>query len=243
MKAVIINAYGSREVLHIADIPKPIPLKDEILVRVKAAAVNPKDTFIRKGYFKQFTGDPESVRLGFDYAGTVAELGSDAKHLRVGEPVYGGLDGWQGGACAEYLSVKSSKLARKPDGLSFEEAASLPIAALTALQALHDEGQIQEGHAVCINGASGGVGTVAIQIAKVFGASVTAISRSENHGLLAELGADQCLDYREVDVSELNQRYDIFFDVVPISDTVSPGTIISPSDGLRQRFTTTLLTL
>ncbi len=213
MKAVIINDYGGREVLAIADIPRPSPWNDEILVRVHAAGINPKDTFIRKGYFKQFTGDPESVRLGFDYAGEVAEIGGEVENLHVGDPVYGGLEGWQGGACAEFLSVKSATLAKKPKRLSFEEAASMPIAALTALQGLRDEGAIQAGYSVCINGASGGVGAFAIQIAKLYGAHATAISRRENHDLLAGFGADQCLDYREVDVAQLNQRYDIFFDV------------------------------
>jgi NADPH:quinone reductase-like Zn-dependent oxidoreductase len=213
MKAVIINAYGGTGVLHIADIPRPSCGPGEVLVRVRAAAVNPKDTFIRKGRFKQFTGDPGSVRMGFDFAGEVAEIGEGVKDVQVGKCVYGMLDGWQGGALAEYLAVSGGKVAQMPGSLTFNEAAALPLVSLTALQALRDEAQIKAGQSLCINGASGGVGSMAVQIGKIFGAEVTGIGRTDNHDFLMKLGADHCLDYRAVDISKQSRRYDIFFDV------------------------------
>jgi len=202
MKAVIINAYGGSDVLHIADIPSPSCCPGEVLVRVYAAAINPKDTFIRKGRFKRFTGAPGSVRMGFDFAGEVTEIGMGVKGVQAGEKVFGVLDGWQGGAFAEYLAVSAGKLAKKPDSLSFEEAAALPLVSLTALQALRDEAQIKAGQSLCINGASGGVGTMAVQIGKIYGAEITAVSKTENHDLLMKLGADRCLDYRQVDITK-----------------------------------------
>jgi NADPH:quinone reductase-like Zn-dependent oxidoreductase len=213
MKAVIIKAYGESDVLQIADITRPSCRPGEVLVRVCAAAINPKDTFIRKGRFKRFTGAPSSVRMGFDFAGEVTELGKGVKGVQAGDKVFGVLDGWHGGAFAEYLAVSTGKLAKKPDSLSFEEAAALPLVSLTALQALRDEAQIIAGQSLCINGASGGVGSVAVQIGKIYGAEVTAVSRTENHELLLKLGADRCLDYREVDVTKQSRRYDIYFDV------------------------------
>ena len=213
MKAACISTYGTTDVIDIIDLPIPKIKPDEILVRVRAAAINPKDTFIRKGRFKRFTGDQFPIQMGFDYAGEVAGLGSKVETVQEGEHVFGMLDGWGGGTCAEYVAVKTSQLARKPESSSFEEAAALPMATLTALQALRDEADIKVGMKVCINGASGGVGSMAVQIAKISGAAVTVISSKQNHAFLHEIGAASCFDYRDKNITQTDHRFDIFFDV------------------------------
>ena len=213
MKAAIFNSYGDTSVIHIDDIPRPQIDDDEILVRVHAAAVNPKDTFIRKGYLKRFTGTDFPQQTGFDYSGTVVEVGSKVKTFQEGDSVFGMLDDWQGRTCAEYVAVKPNQAALKPDSMPFGDAAALALVSSTALQAFRDEAHMQEGQSVCINGASGGVGSVAVQIAKILGAQVTAVSRAENHEFLRTLGADSCTDYREVDIAAADYKFDIFFDV------------------------------
>ena len=213
MKAAVINSFGATSVLEIVDVPKPKVQKDELLVRVRAAAINPKDTFIRKGRLKRFTGNRFPMQMGFDYAGEVTNVGNQVKGIQEGEHVYGMLDGWHGGTCAEYVVVKSNECASKPGSLTFEQAAALPMVTLTALQAIRDEASIQARQTICINGASGGVGSMAVQIAKIYRASVTAISSVQNHDFLHKLGADNCIDYHVTDISQTDQEFDIFFDV------------------------------
>jgi NADPH:quinone reductase-like Zn-dependent oxidoreductase len=213
MKAACISTYGNIDVLGIIDLPIPTINPDQALVRVRAAAINPKDTFIRKGRFKHFTGDHFPIQMGFDYAGEVADPGRNVETVQEGDHVYGMMDGWGGGTCAEYVAVKTSQLARKPESSSFEEAAALPMATLTALQALRDEAKIKAGMKVCINGASGGVGSMAVQIARIFGATVTAISSTINHDFLQEVGAETCIDYHDSNITQTDHRFDIFFDV------------------------------
>ena len=213
MKAVLFNTYGSPTVLQIADIPRPEAANGEILVRVRAAAVNPKDTFIRKGYLKHFSGADFPQMMGFDYAGEVAEVGTGVTDFQVNDQVWGLLDGWHGRTCAEYIAVQAGQSALKPSGLSWAEAAALPLVSSTALQAFRDEAQIKAGQHVCINGASGGVGSAAVQIAKIFGAQVTAVSSTANHDFLRDLGADACLDYHTADITQSGRQFDIFFDV------------------------------
>lgn len=213
MKAAVINGYGPPNVLAIRDVPVPRPQADEVLVRVRAAAINPKDIFIRKGRFKRFTGRRFPIQTGFDFAGEVAQAGTAITDVPIGKAVYGMLDGWHGGTCAEYTAVKTGWFCKKPKGLSFDEAAALPLVSLTALQALRNQAGIASGMQVGINGASGGVGSMAVQIAKINGAKITAISRQGNHDYLAELGADHCIDYRVGSVFSLAPRFDIFFDV------------------------------
>jgi NADPH:quinone reductase-like Zn-dependent oxidoreductase len=200
MKTAIFYRYGKTDVLEIADIPKPSINADEILVHVKAAAINPKDTFIRKGRFQRLTGNQFPKQTGFDFAGEIAELGANIHGFRVGDAVFGMFDGWQGSTCAEYVKAKPQELAVKPQSAGFEEVAALPLTALTALQALRDDANIQPAAKVCINGASGGVGTMAVQIAKILGAHVTAIASESNHTFLRELGVDECIDYKQVDI-------------------------------------------
>ncbi len=199
--------------MTVHNLPVPRPQADEVLVHVRAAAINPKDTFIRKGRFKRFTGSVFPILTGFDFAGEVAEVGAAVTDTPVGEAVYGMLDGWQGGACAEYLAVRTGRFCKKPERVSFDEAAALPLVSLTALQALRDRAGIATGMRVCINGASGGVGSMAVQIAKIMGARVTAISSTPHHDYLADLGADHCIDYRHGNIAAPGQRFDIFFDV------------------------------
>ncbi len=213
MKAATITAYGPPDVLAVRNVPDPRPRADEVLVHVRAAAINPKDTFIRKGRFKRFTGSVFPIPTGFDFAGEVVQAGTGVTDTSVGEAVYGMLDGWQGGACAEYVAVNAGRFCKKPAGISFDEAAALPLVSLTALQALRNRAGIATGMRVCINGASGGVGSMAVQIAKIMGARVTAISSSPNHGYLVDLGADRCIDYRHGNIAAPGQRFDIFFDV------------------------------
>lgn len=228
MQAVIFNSYGSVDVLRIADIATPSPQADQVLVRVRAAAVNPKDTFIRKGRFQQFTGQQFPMQTGFDFAGEVAAVGDRVDAIAPGTPVFGMLDGWHGHTCAQYLTVPTNQLVVKPPALSFEAAAALPLVSLTALQALRDEGGLQPGQRVCINGASGGVGSMAVQIARILGASVTAISSAGHHEFLRQLGADTCIDYRTTAITESRQCFDLFFDVFGnhLFDAVQP--ILTP---------------
>jgi len=213
MRAAIFNRFGGTDVLEIADIAKPTIQADEVLVKVCAAAVNPKDTFVRKGRFQLFTGKQFPLQLGYDFAGEVAAVGERVSGYAPGQAVFGMLDCWRGRTCAQYLAVGTDNLADMPGTLTFEEAASLPLAASTALQALRDEAHIKDGDQVGINGASGGVGTLAVQIAKLYGASLTAISSTVNHDFLTSLGADTCIDYHNTDVAAGDQRFDIFFDV------------------------------
>ncbi len=213
MKAAVFNAFGSIDQMAIVDLPRPEPQPDEVLVRVRAAAVNPKDTFIRKGYLKAFTGEKFPMQTGFDFAGEIEAVGSETEGASVDTAVYGMLDGWEGQACAEYLAVKPHQLAVMPAGLSFEEAAALPLVCSTALQALRDQAAIQPGHAVCINGAAGGVGTAGVRIAKILGADVTAIASPGNHDFLRDLGADRCVDYQREDITQSGRQFDTFFDV------------------------------
>jgi len=213
MRAAIFNRFGRTDVLEVAEIEKPRVKANEVLVKVCAAAVNPKDTFVRKGRFRLFTGRRFPMQTGYDFAGTVSAVGEQVTDIAKGQAVFGLLDSWRGRTCAEYLTVKPALLAPLPNGLSFGEAASLPLAASTALQALRDEAGIQAGFRVAVNGASGGVGTMAVQIAKLLGAHVTAVGSRPNHDFLERLGADDCIDYRDTDVATGNRRFDIFFDV------------------------------
>ena len=213
MKAAVIKAFGDIDQIGIVDIPRPEPRPDELLVRVRAAAVNPKDTFIRKGYLKAYTGEQFPMPMGFDFAGEIAAVGEGTTEAMVGTAVYGMLDGWEGRTCAEYLAVRPDQLAAMPAGLSFEEAAALPLVSSTALQALRDQAGIQPGFAVCVNGAAGGVGSAAVRIATILGAEVTATGSPGNHDFLRELGAVGCVDYTAEDITRSKRRFDIFFDV------------------------------
>src|SRR2546427_720927 len=216
MKAIVHRCYGSADVLKFEDIEKPIAADDQVLVKVHAASVNPLDWHYMRGtpYIVRMDsgfGKPENPRLGVDFAGTVEAVGKNVKRFKPGDEVFGG----KFGAFAEYVTVREDRaLALKPANLTFEQAASVPIAALTALQGLRDKGRIQPGQKVLINGASGGVGTFAVQIAKSFGADVTGVCSTRNVDMVRSIGADHVIDYTKEDFTKSGQRYDLIFDNV-----------------------------
>ena len=215
MKAFVYCDYGQADVLKLEDVDKPVPAPDEVLVKVRAAAVNPLDWHYMRGtpYFMRMqTGlrRPKVIRLGVDFAGTVEAAGSHVTQFKPGDAVFGGKTG----AFAQYVAVRQDRVVSKPDNLSFEQAASVPIAAITALQSLRDMGQVQPGQKVLINGASGGVGTFAVQIAKSFGAQVTGVCSTRNVEMVRSLGADQVIDYKKQDYTAGDQRYDVILDNV-----------------------------
>jgi NADPH:quinone reductase-like Zn-dependent oxidoreductase len=216
MKGVAQRCYGSPGVLRYEDLLKPTPADDEVLVRVRAASVNPLDWHYVEGtpYLVRADrgiGKPEDPRLGIDFAGTVEAAGKDVRRLKVGDEVFGG----KLGAFAEYLTVREERaVAIKPANVSFDEAAAVPIAAVTALQALRDKGHLHAGQKVLINGASGGVGTFAVQIAKSYGAEVTGVCSTKNLFLVRSLGADHVIDYTHEDFTRGAARYDLIIDTV-----------------------------
>jgi NADPH:quinone reductase-like Zn-dependent oxidoreductase len=213
MKAIIQDEYGPPDVLELRDVDKPTVDEDEVLVRVRAAAVNPADSHLLRG-------TPRIMRLGFglrrpkngirgaDVAGEVVAVGKDVAQLRPGDEVFGVCNG----AFAEYAPAKEGKLAAKPEGLTLEQAAAVPLAALAALQALRDVGRVQRDQRVLINGASGGVGTFAVQIAKAMGAQVTGVCSSRNVDMVRSIGADQVIDYTQEDFTRSGQLYDFILD-------------------------------
>jgi NADPH:quinone reductase-like Zn-dependent oxidoreductase len=215
MNAVVRDRYGSADVVELREIGKPELADDEVLVRVRAVGLNAADWYtmagrpyvgrVQMGWFK-----PKSNRLGVDFAGTVELVGRHVTQFQPGDEVFGGKNG----ALAEFVSVREDRaLVRKPDNISFEEAAAVPIAALTALQGLRDKGKVQPGQRVLINGASGGVGTFAVQIAKALGAEVTGVCSTRNVELARSLGADHVIDYTREDFTRSGERYDLLLDV------------------------------
>ncbi len=213
MNAIVYNRYGPPEELCLKELPRPEPQRHEVLVEVHAAGINPKDCMVRKGKYRWFTGRKFPQIPGYDVAGIVVATGEAVKDFQPGDAVLGMVNGWKGGAYAEYMTLPASGLARKPANITFEEAAAVPMAGQTALQALRDIGKIKAGHIVIINGASGGVGTFAVQIAKTLGARVTAVCSHRNIELMHQLDADATIDYTQRDVLETAQQCDIFFDV------------------------------
>ena len=214
MKAIVYTKYGSPDVVQFNDVEKPAPQDGEVLIKIHAASVNAydwhfltADIFLVRlmggGLFK-----PKDTRLGADIAGRVEAVGKNVQQFQPGDEVFGSIGH---GGFAEYACAPESRLALKPENLSFEEAAAVPMAGLTALQGLRDVGQIQSGQKVLINGASGGVGTFAVQIAKSFGATVTAVCSSKNLEQAYAIGADQVIDYTRQDFTQNGQQYDIIF--------------------------------
>ena len=217
MKAVVYTNYGSPDVLEIKDIKKPVPNDDQVLIKVRAASINPLDWHFMEGtpYIMRAIGvglrKPKDPRLGVDYAGTVEAVGKNVTQFKPGDEVLGG----KSGAFAEYVCARADRaIVLKPANITFEQAASVPIAAITALQGLRDKGKIQPGQKVLINGASGGVGTFAVQIAKSFGADVTGVCSTRNLDMVRSLGADHVIDYTKEDFTKNGRRYDLILDNV-----------------------------
>jgi len=219
MKAIRYRRYGPPQVLELRDIDVPAVGDDEVLVRVRAASVNPLDWHFMRGapyLVRPVAGlsRPRSGlgRLGADMAGTVEAAGKNVTEFGPGDEVFGGLE--DRGTLAEYVTIRhDGALLAKPAGLTFEQAAVVPVAAVTALQALRDKGRVQAGHKVLVNGASGGVGTFAVQIAKAFGAEVTGVCSTANVEMIASIGADLVIDYTREDFTRAGRRYDLLIDI------------------------------
>ena len=218
MKAIQYTRYGGPEVLHLVETERPTAGKGELLIRIKAASINSWDYDMIRGkpWFVRMWGiiKPKFIIPGADIAGIVAGVGAGVTRFSVGDEVFGDLSesGW--GGFAEYVAVPEKSVSFKPRELSFEEAASIPQAGLMAFQSLRDKGQVHEGQSVLINGAGGGVGTFAIQLAKLYGARVTAVDSAAKLPLLSALGADQVIDYRQQDYTQGGDKYDLIVDVV-----------------------------
>jgi NADPH:quinone reductase-like Zn-dependent oxidoreductase len=220
MKAAVCNRYGPPDVIQIKDVEKPVPKDDEVLIKVRAAAVNPLDRTAMRGtpYLVRLMGglrEPKDPRLGVDVAGQIEGVGKNVTRFKPGDDVFGMCKG----AFAEYVCTPESAkgmsaLGIKPKNVTFEQAAAAPVAAFTALQGLRDKGQIQPGQKVLINGAAGGVGTFAVQMAKSFGANVTGVCSTKNVNLVRSLGADRVMDYTQEDFTTSGQDYDLLFDCV-----------------------------
>jgi NADPH:quinone reductase-like Zn-dependent oxidoreductase len=215
MKAARLSEYGSADdVVRIMDVEVPTPKDDEVLIRVVAASVNALDAHRMKGpprAMRLLLGmrKPKDNRIGVDVAGQIESVGAKVTKFRAGDEVFGVCRG----AYAEYACAQESRIVLKPVGVSFEEAAATPVAGVTALQGLRDKGKIQQGEKVLINGAGGGVGTFAVQVAKLLGADVTAITRAENLDMVRSIGADRVIDYNREDFTTGSERYDVIFDM------------------------------
>ena len=229
MKAITHCEYGGPEVLKVEEIEKPVPTDNQVLVRVRAASVNPLDLTIRGPFLlRPLFGlrKPKDARLGVDYSGTVEAVGKNVTNFKPGDEVFGGKNG----AIAEYVCVLADRaVVLKPANMTFEQAASVPVAAITALQGLRDKGHIQSGQKVLINGASGGVGTFAVQIAKSFGTEVTGVCSTRNVDLVQSIGADHVIDYTKEDFTKTDQRYDLIYDLVGNHSFSERRSILNPN--------------
>ena len=217
MKAIVCSEYGPPDVLQFEEVPKPTPDDDQVLVRIHAASLNAADLETMRGVFIVRMASPRKPMCkipGSDIAGRVEAVGKNVKQFQPGDEVWGDLSFPHGlGAFAEYVCTSESALAPKPASMTFEEAAAYPQAAIVALQSLRDKGQIQPGHKVLINGAGGGMGTFAVQLAKYFGAEVTAVDCTRKLEMLRSIGADHVIDYTQQDYTRSGQRYDLILDV------------------------------
>jgi len=211
MKAVVYTQYGSPDILQLAEVEKPVPKANQVLIKVYAASLNTLDraTYGAPLFVRLISGNglrkPKNQRIGVDLAGRIEAVGSAVTHVQPGDEVFGGGQG----AFAEYACASAEAIALKPPAVSFAAAAAVPVAGLTALQGLRDKGQIQPGQQVLIYGAGGGVGTFAVQMAKAFGAEVTAVCGPHNVEMARSIGADQVIDYTREDFTKLRQRYDL----------------------------------
>ena len=228
MKAVRIHGYGGREVLRYEDCERPAINEDEVLVRVVAAAVNPVDWKIREGLLKDMIQHRFPLTLGWDLAGIVDTVGDRVTEFEPGDAVYSRPDLTRDGAYAEFVAVRASELARKPGTVSFADAASLPLAGITAWEALINSGRLREGQTVLIHAAAGGVGSLAVQLAKWKGARVIATASSANHALVRSLGADEVIDYRTVAFAERVSQVDMVFDTLGGQVQESSWSVVRP---------------
>lgn len=254
MKAIVYTEYGSADVLRLSDVTLPVPKEGEVLVRVRATGLNAADRYALSGkpfIARLMIGGPRRPKhtiLGADVAGVVTAVGRGATQFRAGDAVYGDLSGAGSGGLAEYVSAPESVWARLPAGIPFEQAAAVPMAAVTALQALRDKGQLRPGQRVLIHGASGGVGSFAVQTAKALGGEVTAVCSPRNADMARALGADHVIDYTRDDFAQSGERYDMILGVNgyrPLGDyqrALAPGGVYVMVGGtMRQIFEALLL--
>jgi NADPH:quinone reductase-like Zn-dependent oxidoreductase len=235
MKAIRFDRYGSPDVLELRDVDIPAVGDDELLVRVRAASVNPLDWHFMRGmpYVVRLiagvaTPKASTRRLGADMAGSVEAVGRRVTSFKPGDEVFGGLE--ERGTLAEYITISADgAVLTRPSSLTFEQAAAVPVAGVTALQALRDKGQIRSGHKVLVNGASGGVGTFAVQIAKALGAEVTAVCSSANVETVASIGADHVIDYARKDFTEAKGQYDLLIDIAGSRSLSETRQVLVPS--------------
>ncbi|MER5872589.1 NAD(P)-dependent alcohol dehydrogenase [Streptomyces sp. NPDC002044] len=233
MQAIVQDRYGPPEVLELREVERPVPTAGQVLVRVRAAAVNARDWHHMRGdpYLARLVfglGRPKVRVQGTDFAGRVVAVGRDVRGLAPGDEVFGEADG----TFAEYVCAAPGRLAPKPAGLSFEQAAALPLAGTTALAGLRDLGRAGPGRTVLVNGASGGVGTFAVQIAKALGAEVTAVCSARNAELVRSLGADRVVDYAREDFTRDGRRHDLVFDLVGNRSLTAYRRALTPSGTL-----------
>ena len=214
MKAVVMHAYGGAEVLKLEDVPRPEPKEDEILIRVKAASINPVDVAIRKGYLAELIGNKFPLIPGMDAAGVVEKTGAKISKFKVGDPVYAFFTLASEGGYAEFAVAKESEAAPKPKTVTYAQAAAVPAAASTAWQVLVDTAKLSAGQTVLIHGGSGGVGHFAIQIAKARGAKVMATASTANQGFLKQMGADDAIDYTKTRFEDVAKNVDVVLDMV-----------------------------
>jgi NADPH:quinone reductase-like Zn-dependent oxidoreductase len=243
LKAIVYARYSRPDVLQLKELEKPVPDPDQVLVKVYAASINYGDWGLLRGkpfILRLADGgllSPKNQVLGGDIAGRVEAVGSQVKQFQPGDDVFGDLSGCGRGGFAEYVSVPENVLARKPNNLSYADSASVPMAGVTALQGLRDTGKIKPGNKVLINGASGGVGNFAVQIAKSFGAEVTAVCSTKNLGVARSIGADQVIDYTKEDFTKNGQSYDLilaangYHSILDYRRAVNPGGIYVCSGG------------
>ncbi|HEX4920154.1 MAG TPA: NAD(P)-dependent alcohol dehydrogenase [Candidatus Bathyarchaeia archaeon] len=231
MKAVIQTRYGPPEVLELREVDRPALADNRVLVRIHATSVNPADYHPMRGMFLARTlgrtglRKPKDPRFGSDFSGTVEAIGKNVTQFKPGDEVYGVAPG----AAAEYATPREDRMAVKPSNSSFEEAAAIPIAAFTALQAIRDRGHVQPGQRVLVNGASGGVGTFAVQIAKAFGAEVTGVTSTRNLEMVKKIGADHIIDYTREDFTKSGEKYDVIIDTIGNHSVFDYRRILTPT--------------
>ncbi len=252
MKAIVYAKYGSPDVLHLKEVEKPTPKDDEVLIKVRAAAANAADHHLLSGIIPRVMGfgllKPNNKILGADIAGQVEAVGRNVKGFKPGDELFGDISGCGFGGFAEYVCAPENLLVLKPANMTFEAAAAAPMASVTALQGLRDNGQLRSGQKVLINGASGGVGTFAVQIAKSFGAEVTAVCSPRNMDMVRSIGADKVIDYTQENFTRKGQRYDLILAVNghhPIADykrALTPqGIYVAAGGSMAQIFQAMLL--
>ncbi|MGD1717177.1 NAD(P)-dependent alcohol dehydrogenase [Dapis sp. BLCC M172] len=228
MKAVTINRYGSTDVLEYSEIEKPQITPNQLLVKIKATSVNPVDWKIRQGQLQLLSGFNFPIILGCDLSGVVLEVGEKVENFEPGDEIYTFINPLVGGAYAEYIAIPANTAALKSKNITHSQAAAIPVAGLTAFQALLDLGQIRPGQKVLINGASGGVGTFAVQIAKAMKTEVIGVCSSNNITLVESLGANRVIDYNQIDFTKESEQYDIIFDAVGKETFSSCENVLKP---------------